>query len=147
VKTTLDYIATMWLEGVTTREIGERLHIPKNSVCRMVFDARKGGDMRFPARGFAIPKKPKPKPKPLTVGPPMPRRKRPLYPIPPPPPPRAVPPFIYELKPHECRFAVSGLFVARDAHRFCAKPQVEGSPYCEEHRALCVGTMKPRVRA
>jgi hypothetical protein len=138
VKTNLDYIAAMWLEGLTTAVIGERLGIPKNSVCRLVFDARKGGDMRFPARAFAVPKKPKPK---LIMRPPMPRRKLP----PPPPKPRVMPPLITELNPRECRYPVTPHDIARDAHRFCAKSQTAGSAYCAEHHALCNPPPKPRV--
>jgi hypothetical protein len=137
--TVLDRIAELWAKGVVTREIGEALDIPKNSVCRLVFNARRDGDARFPARAFAAPGKPK-TPK-LIMRPAMPRRKRPPYPE---PKPRAVHPRIYELRAHECRYAVkSG---ERGDHFFCAKPQEEGSAYCPEHKALCAGTWRPRAR-
>lgn len=136
----LDKIAELWAQGLTTAVIGKRLGIPKNSVCRLAFHARRNGDARFPARAFAPVRKPKPKPK-LIMRPPMPRRKLP----PPPLKPRAMPPLIWELKPHECRYPVSAFDVARDEHRFCAKPQTEGSAYCAEHRVLCNPPMKPRV--
>jgi hypothetical protein len=139
---TLDQIAKLWAKGVVTRKIGEALDIPKNSVCRLVYDARRNGDARFPARAFAMPRKPKPKS--LIMRPPMPRRiKHPPYP---PPKPRALPPLIWELKPRECRYPVTALDAPRDAHRFCAKPQAEGSAYCPEHKAICAGALRPRVR-
>jgi hypothetical protein len=141
VTDTLDRIAELWAKGVITREIGERLDIPKNSICRIVYDARKAGDARFPARQLRpVPKTPKPK---LVMGPPMPRRKQSPQPE---PKPRAVHPLIYELRPHECRYPVSAHDVGRDAHRFCAKPQAAGSAYCAEHHALCNPPLKPRVR-
>lgn len=138
---TLDQIAELWAKGVLTKEIGERLGIPKNSVCRLAFVARRNGDARFPARQLRpVAKTPKPK---LIMRPPMPRRKRPPHPE---PKPRAMPPLIYELKPRECRYPVSAHDVARDEHRFCAAPQAVGSAYCAEHHELCNPSMRPRAR-
>jgi GcrA cell cycle regulator len=141
---TLDKIAELWAEGLTTAVIGERLGIPKNSVCRLAFHARREGDARFPARAFAIPKKPKkPKSKPLLMRPAMPRRKRPSHPE---PKPRSMPPLIYELNPNECRYPVTAFEGGRGDHRFCAAPQVAGSPYCAKHHELCQAVARPRVR-
>jgi hypothetical protein len=139
----LDKIAELWAKGLTTAVIGERVGIPKNSVCRLAYEARIAGDARFPARALRpVPKSKGVKPR-VIMRPVMPRRKRPPYSG---PKPRALHPFIYELKPGECRYAVTSIDMARDAHRFCAKPQAEGSSYCAEHYDLCRGTLKPRVR-
>jgi hypothetical protein len=133
---TLDKIAALWAANLSTTIIGQRLKIPKNSVCRLAHKARLGGDARFPVRGFRSPEivyakplvvnrlvkrrampKPKPRPKPIPV--------------------RVGNPAIHELRPHECRYPVTAFDADRDAHRFCAKRQREGSAYCPEHWALC----------
>jgi hypothetical protein len=152
---TLDRIAPLWAKGAATAAIGRKLGIPKNSICRLVQVARKGGDMRFPARGLHY--------KPVGFAPAVnlmpkdrPRRPRPETSA----RPRAVPeapvffpasfrpdkadpdkrPMIYELAPNQCRYPVT--LGDTHAHRFCAKPRRPGSPYCPEHHALCNSSVR-----
>ena len=44
-------IAELWAQRLPTAEIGRRLNVPKNSICRLARDARLKGDPRFPERG------------------------------------------------------------------------------------------------
>jgi hypothetical protein len=109
----LDRIATLWADGFLAREIGVVLEMPKNSVCRLVFNARASGDPRFPARQKG--------------------RGGGNKPVPP-----AQHPRITELGNHDCRYPI--YYGPRHGdHRFCAEPQKPGSSYCPEHTALCYG--------
>ena len=126
-------IAALWADKVTTAEIGRRLRISKNSICRLARDARLKGDPRFPERGLQVQREPKEArqagkskapPEPVSVLAFAPAR------------PKGGPLRVYELEAHHCRYAViSG--AARGDHWFCAKPKQVSSPYCAEHHALC----------
>lgn len=133
-QTIIDKIAQLWATNISTKLIGRRLKIPKNSICRLAQKARKQGDTRFPVRGLKAPsirrapldaprKPPTMKPKIIefpTVRTTNRRDPRPL---------------IWELKPFQCRYPVhSGK--ERGEHYFCAAP-TDGKPYCAEHDALC----------
>jgi hypothetical protein len=146
---TLDQIAVLWAAQLTTAQIGVRLHIPKNSICRLARTARLRGDSRFPARGFVNRRKSDPQPEPeiVSLPPRAPRRyvmvgRREVR-----LPPVALhnPPRIYELGPHACKYPIAEP-APRD-HRFCAKPQYPGSAYCPEHDDLCRSLLyKARLR-
>ena len=142
----LDQIAELWAEGLTTTVIGQRLKIPKNSVCRLARNARLSGDPRFPMRvGLGPPKK-------KADGGSARRGSVKLLALPPDPSPARsrTPsmaarrlenrhPRIYELRPNECRYPV--IAEGRD-HRFCAAPQRPGSSYCGKHADLCRGALR-----
>jgi hypothetical protein len=108
-------IASLWADKVTTAEIGRRLRISKNSVCRLARDARLRGDLRFPVRV-------RPSPMSAVVIVPAPPARGPFR--------------VIELLAHHCRYAVfSGS--ERGDHRFCGEPRQANSPYCAKHHALC----------
>jgi len=142
----LDQIAELWAEGLTTTVIGQRLKIPKNSVCRLARNARLSGDPRFPMRVGLGPPKKKADGGSARGGSIKPRA---LPPDPPPARPRTPSmaarclenrrPRIYELRPNECRYPV--IAEGRD-HRFCAAPQRPGSSYCGKHADLCRGALR-----
>jgi GcrA cell cycle regulator len=126
-------IASLWADKVTTAEIGRRLDISKNSVCRLARDARLRGDPRFPERGLNFAgEAPTPRQARKSEARPAPVSAVVLVPAPP-----ARGPFrVFDLQPHHCRYAVfSGL--ERGDHRFCGEPKQANSPYCAEHHALC----------
>ena len=122
----LDRIAELWAQNLTTREIAAALGIPKNSVCRLAFNARSRGDERFPPRGSPFhplreeSKVPKPPKHPV-----FPASLRPTRPV--------GPLRIYELAERECRYPVE--FV--NGHLFCAEATVGETSYCEKHNAVC----------
>jgi hypothetical protein len=145
---TLDRIAELWARDLKTLTISQRLKIPHGSVCRLARNARMRGDERFPARlnqpkrkRKALPKLPPPRSVPMV--------KRKVVRKPParllPALKTAVHPRIWELTANQCRYPVEEP-EPRD-HRFCAKPQKEGSPYCSEHEELCTGAPRPRRTA
>ena len=147
---TLDRIAELWAQDLKTFDISRRLKIPHGSVCRLARNARIHGDLRFPARINQRKRKP--------------RKRRALPKLPPPrsvpmvkrkivrkPPARILPalttavhPRIWELTASQCRYPVEEP-EPRD-HRFCAKPQQEGSAYCAEHEKLCNAGLYARRR-
>jgi hypothetical protein len=133
---TLDRIAEFWALGRTVIEIGKRLRIPKNSICRLARTARLNGDPRFPARNAGRPRgalKPKapsaPRPARKVA---LPRR-RPAKATP--IPVREVHPRIWELRERQCRYPVR----ETDMHEqlFCAKATEDFQSYCPEHVAFC----------
>jgi hypothetical protein len=122
-------IAKLWAANASTAEIGRRLELSKNTVCRLARDARLSGDPRFPAREFKnLLREPKTarrvgksKAPPAPILAPFQRRRGPLR--------------VFELEAQHCRYPVSS-GLQRD-HRFCGKPRQAGSSYCGEHHALC----------
>jgi GcrA cell cycle regulator len=126
-----DAIANLWLKGVSVTVIGEQLGIPKNSICRMVFQARQRGDERFAPRRLikaAKPSRPaKPKVRKLKApcldAPQLGRGRAP-----------GEHPDIFGLRPDECKWVVrSGKH--RGEHYFCAAPRLPNRPYCAAHAA------------
>jgi GcrA cell cycle regulator len=126
-------IASLWADKISTAEIGRRLHISKNSVCRLARDARLRGDPRFPERGLNVARE-APKPRQAGKSEARPASVSAIVVVPAPP---ARGPFrVVDLQPHHCRYAVfSGS--ERGDHRFCGEPRQANSPYCAEHHALC----------
>jgi hypothetical protein len=131
----IDRIAELWASKLTTREIGAELGIPKNSVCRLAFNARARGDERFPPRGSSfhplreeskVPKPPKHRVFPASL--------RPTRPI--------GPRRIYELIERECRYPVD-IDAVSSHHLFCAAATLAETSYCEKHLALCNASAKP----
>lgn len=51
---------------------------------------------------------------------------------------------IHRLKDHECKYAVTSHDAPPSEHRFCAKPRMGKSNYCEEHHKLCHETVNDR---
>ena len=129
-------IAALWADKVSTAEIGRRLRISKNSICRLARDARLKGDPRFPERGINVAREaPQPRPRPVA-------KTSKARPAPPPvlvvvsAPPARRPFRVFDLLPCHCRYPVfSGS--QRGDHRFCGEPRQANSPYCAEHHALC----------
>ena len=131
---TIDQMAKLWAKGLSVTLIGQRLGVPKNSICRMAWSARKAGDPRFPKRqrGRIMSAK---------LGPPAEARVRKVKA----PVPVAVAltlpsrapgehPMLVDLRPNECKWPVhSG--PEKGEHYFCAALQLPGSPYCQEHAA------------
>jgi hypothetical protein len=129
---TLDRLAELWALGRTASDIGKRLHIPKNSICRLARAARLKGDPRFPARNAGRPRR---APKPKVTRAPRPARKAAL--------PRRRPtpilvmevhPRIWELQERQCRYPVRE--TDTHEHLFCAKATKNFQSYCPEHFAL-----------
>lgn len=129
-------IAALWADKVSTAEIGRRLRISKNSVCRLARDARLKGDPRFPERGMNVAREaPEPRPRPAAAKTSKARpAPRPIVVVSAPP---AHGPFrVFDLLARHCRYPVfSGS--ERGDHRFCGEPRQENSPYCAGHHALC----------
>jgi hypothetical protein len=126
-----DTIADLWRKGVSVTTIGEQLDIPKNSICRMVFQARQRGDERFAPRRLAKAAKPSRPAKPKVR-----KLKAPCLDTSQPGRGRAPGehPDIFGLRPDECKWVVrSGK--QRGEHYFCAQPRLPNRPYCAAHTA------------
>ena len=112
-------IAELWAEGLTTAVIGERVGMPKNSVCGLVHGARQAGDTRFPLRQFKRPEKKSS----------APQISRPSPAIAKPPRPRGV--SLVETWVDGCRFEL-GSPEKRGNFQFC-NARVEVGVWCAEH--------------
>lgn len=114
-------IAKLWAEGVTTPAIGRCLGMPKNTVCGMVFAARKAGDERFPKREFKRPEKTSPAA--------QTKRPPPAIPEAPEARPRGVP--FVEVWADGCRYELGAAGRVRD-FQFC-NAKTEMGVWCAEH--------------
>src|SRR4030095_4560645 len=43
---------------------------------------------------------------------------------------------LIDLGPHHCRYPLTGTEIHGLDHRFCGRPRVDGSSYCETHKSI-----------
>lgn len=132
-KALLSQIADLWEQGISTIEIGRKVGKPKNSICRLVHDARHRGDPRFPARNKRTPT--------MLTGAQRDaqreiqreaydQRLRKLFAVEPPTLP------VLTLRANQCRYPFPD--------RACPKHRIGVSPYCDEHHDLCIVNLRKR---
>jgi GcrA cell cycle regulator len=143
-------VHALWEEGLTTREIGQKLGLTKNAICGLIYRMRQHGVVMSPTKNKPIAPQPKPKPVEekvvvVKLKPPKPPKQPPPLPLfeklEPPPAPEPVEQQVIrlgikfiDLKAESCRYVISGR--TPDQFRFCGDPKKTGA-YCAEHAALC----------
>jgi hypothetical protein len=138
----LDLIAPLWAEKISTPEIGRRLGIKKNTLCRMVFDARKKGDVRFPIRGFNTRYRQENRTRPrrekrVPLDPPFVPDLSHLVALPPRPASSQGQVSLMDLRHNECRYPTVTL-ERRGEYFFCGAPKDPNSEsYCKKHDREC----------
>ena len=150
-KIKLDEIAVLWGQNIASSKIASQLGMTKGAVCGMMFRARQGGDLRFPARPPVFGPRPSKGDKPVAVNPDfIPDLSHLMMKAPPAPKGKRGSVALMDLRASDCRYPTNS-GESRGDHLFCGAPKDPKSrAYCTKHHALCVSAVvyaKRRVAA